>query len=646
MPAGRRLLLGGSLHHELVLIAAGRGLVRCAGETLAELGPGDAFGELSTRRPAYVTATVFAATALHLVVFAHPRAAAVREQYPDAVEALIAACSLDPAERATALAGPRPVPELRLVSAPPPPRSRRTPRRRREAAAGTREPMVASRDERVAAAAGGEIPRAAHAPGVAPRASCTRACRTPSRASRFCRAPCSPRRFTSAGPERRLALRLRALREPDVVGLRAGARRARGRRGRAVLIRHGGGRRGAHGWPRRGRRRRRAGRLLPRRAHDRDRAAAPARRSRCGSSRRTRKASARRSTGATLVWVETPSNPGLDILDVAALATDAHAAGALLAVDNTLARPLTQRPLELGADLSVSSASKLLCGHSDLVLGYVAVRDPARARSCGPGAASPARSPVRWRPGSPIARWRRSTCAMSASAPAPCCSRRRSRRATTCSASAIPGSPATPRTRLPPRASVGASAASSASTSRRGSARRRFSMLASSSPRRRASAACTARPSAGCGGASTRCRRVHPLQYRHRGCRGPRRRRPRGSRRLALARGGRVVAHRQPLARARLEHEAEAVRGDELADRLDIERPVALEHERRRAVGVDGQLVEREDRRRHRQMARVGRPHPRLGPVADEHDAVLPAEVLLDALQVIVRGFHAARDPA
>ncbi len=83
--------------------------------------------------------------------------------------------------------------------------------------------------------------------------------------------------------------------------------------------------------------------------------------------------------GATLVWAETPSNPGLDVLDVAALAADAHAAGAILAIDNTLATPLTQRPLELGADLSVASASKLLSGHSDLVLGYVATRDPERA---------------------------------------------------------------------------------------------------------------------------------------------------------------------------------------------------------------------------------------------------------------------------
>jgi len=82
--------------------------------------------------------------------------------------------------------------------------------------------------------------------------------------------------------------------------------------------------------------------------------------------------------GASLVWIETPSNPMLDVLDVEALAAAAHDAGALLAVDNTLATPLLQRPLELGADLSIASASKLLTGHSDLVLGYVASPDPAR----------------------------------------------------------------------------------------------------------------------------------------------------------------------------------------------------------------------------------------------------------------------------
>jgi cystathionine gamma-lyase len=83
--------------------------------------------------------------------------------------------------------------------------------------------------------------------------------------------------------------------------------------------------------------------------------------------------------GATLVWMESPSNPGLDVLDVAALAKEARAAGAAVAVDNTLAGPLRQRPLELGADFSVTSASKHLSGHSDIVLGVVAVADDDRA---------------------------------------------------------------------------------------------------------------------------------------------------------------------------------------------------------------------------------------------------------------------------
>jgi cystathionine gamma-lyase len=85
--------------------------------------------------------------------------------------------------------------------------------------------------------------------------------------------------------------------------------------------------------------------------------------------------------GATLVWLESPSNPGLVVLDVAALAAEAHAAGASVVVDNTLAGPLRVRPLDLGADWSVMSASKHITGHSDLVLGYVATREPARAEA-------------------------------------------------------------------------------------------------------------------------------------------------------------------------------------------------------------------------------------------------------------------------
>lgn len=75
--------------------------------------------------------------------------------------------------------------------------------------------------------------------------------------------------------------------------------------------------------------------------------------------------------GARLVLLETPSNPGLDVCDVVELSRLAHQAGAVVAVDNTTASPLGQRPLELGADIVVASDSKALTGHSDLILGHV-----------------------------------------------------------------------------------------------------------------------------------------------------------------------------------------------------------------------------------------------------------------------------------
>jgi cystathionine gamma-lyase len=81
------------------------------------------------------------------------------------------------------------------------------------------------------------------------------------------------------------------------------------------------------------------------------------------------------AAGARLVWVETPSNPRLDVCDLAAVAGAAHRHGALLAVDNTLATPLGQRPLALGADLAVLSATKTVSGHSDVLLGAVSTRD-------------------------------------------------------------------------------------------------------------------------------------------------------------------------------------------------------------------------------------------------------------------------------
>ncbi len=80
-------------------------------------------------------------------------------------------------------------------------------------------------------------------------------------------------------------------------------------------------------------------------------------------------------TGAKLLWIESPSNPGLDVCDIRLLADAAHEAGALVAVDNTLATPLGQRPLDLGADFSVASGTKGLTGHGDLLLGYVTCRD-------------------------------------------------------------------------------------------------------------------------------------------------------------------------------------------------------------------------------------------------------------------------------
>ncbi|MGW6945514.1 cystathionine gamma-lyase [Streptomyces xanthophaeus] len=83
--------------------------------------------------------------------------------------------------------------------------------------------------------------------------------------------------------------------------------------------------------------------------------------------------------GARLLWIETPSNPGLDVCDVRRLVDAAHAGGTLVAVDNTLATPLGQRPLELGADFSVASGTKGLTGHGDLLLGYVVCRTPELA---------------------------------------------------------------------------------------------------------------------------------------------------------------------------------------------------------------------------------------------------------------------------
>jgi cystathionine gamma-lyase len=85
--------------------------------------------------------------------------------------------------------------------------------------------------------------------------------------------------------------------------------------------------------------------------------------------------------GARLIWLETPSNPGLDICDVEAIAAAGHAAGALVALDNTLATALGQSPLELGCDFAVSSNTKATTGHGDVLMGHVATRDEALGRA-------------------------------------------------------------------------------------------------------------------------------------------------------------------------------------------------------------------------------------------------------------------------
>ena len=80
-----------------------------------------------------------------------------------------------------------------------------------------------------------------------------------------------------------------------------------------------------------------------------------------------------------MVWVETPSNPLLNVIDIRKAAAAAHAVGATLVVDNTFATPYLQQPLELGADAVMHSTTKYLGGHSDVVGGFVATNDDALA---------------------------------------------------------------------------------------------------------------------------------------------------------------------------------------------------------------------------------------------------------------------------
>ena len=80
-----------------------------------------------------------------------------------------------------------------------------------------------------------------------------------------------------------------------------------------------------------------------------------------------------------IVWLETPTNPLLNVIDIEAAAKAAHEVGAMVVVDNTFASPYLQRPLELGADMVMHSTTKYIGGHSDLLGGFVATNDPTIA---------------------------------------------------------------------------------------------------------------------------------------------------------------------------------------------------------------------------------------------------------------------------
>ncbi|MEP6480025.1 MAG: PLP-dependent transferase [Rhodoglobus sp.] len=78
---------------------------------------------------------------------------------------------------------------------------------------------------------------------------------------------------------------------------------------------------------------------------------------------------------ASMVWIESPTNPALEVVDIAAIAQAAHEVGATVVVDNTFATPILRQPLDLGADVVVHSATKFIAGHSDVVMGAAITRD-------------------------------------------------------------------------------------------------------------------------------------------------------------------------------------------------------------------------------------------------------------------------------
>jgi cystathionine gamma-lyase len=84
-----------------------------------------------------------------------------------------------------------------------------------------------------------------------------------------------------------------------------------------------------------------------------------------------------------MIWIESPTNPLLKLVDLGALAALGRESGALVVVDNTFATPFLQRPIELGCDIVMHSATKFINGHSDMVGGLVVVNDETLAKRMG-----------------------------------------------------------------------------------------------------------------------------------------------------------------------------------------------------------------------------------------------------------------------
>ena len=234
--------------------------------------------------------------------------------------------------------------------------------------------------------------------------------RAPQQGEPFLPGPVLAAPFHLAGRQRRVALRLRARGNPTWSAYEEAVGELEGGEVGAVLLRHGGRRRRCS-WTARGRRRRRrARRRLPRRARDRARAAAPRAASRCASSRRTRtrcapRCPARRSSGSRRLEPRARRARRRG-------ARRRRARGGRAARRRQHARDAAHpAPARAGRrPRRCPAPRRCMTGHSDLMLGYVAARDPARAAALRTGAARPARSPGRSRRGSRTARWRRSTC--------------------------------------------------------------------------------------------------------------------------------------------------------------------------------------------------------------------------------------------